>query len=119
MRMTASEIFVSFAASAALLLIVISAAIPASAAQVLLMGRGTNPDTGIMSVTYSVNGALTKVSRADLEAAGVDIFNLEQVASHIGANGRAADWGGQRTIMLGPDGILGTADDYTDGGDRW
>lgn len=74
----------------------------------MILHRGTDANTGVHAVTYRDSGGLHKVDAATLEAAGVSIWNVNQVEAYLGLAYDPHDGGG---FFLGPDGLAGTPDD--------
>lgn len=65
-------------------IILMATTLAASATNLVIIGRGTNADTGIMQVTYAIDGQLFRITEAELEAAGVPIMNAARVYEHMG-----------------------------------
>lgn len=76
--------------------------------------RGTNMATNIHQVTCYMGGDKATFTKADLDAAGVDIFDAGEVYAHAGIT-LVPDHnaGASVRVSAGADNILGTADDVT------
>ena len=94
---------------AACFMLALTACAPAAANQSFLISRGTDINTGFVGVTYTINGDRMQISRADLEAAGVNYFNLGEVASYLNVSGGGFGGGcGADAAGVDPDGGPGS-----------